>query len=216
MIQVFKPSLGDEELEALRDIFASGWIGLGPKTAEFEKRFAEYVGAKHAVAVNSATAALHLACLALGVGPGDEVLVPAITFISTAHAPSYCGATVVFVDVDPQTLIMDVADLKRKITPRTKAIIPVHFGGHAAPMEQIWEIAETHKLLVIEDAAHACGTEYKGKKVGGLDRSHATCFSFHAVKNLATGDGGMITFSRDDLVRKLSRQIGRASCRGKV
>ena len=205
MIQVFKPSLGDEELEALRDIFASGWIGLGPKTAEFEKRFAEYVGAKHAVAVNSATAALHLACLALGIGPGDEVLVPAITFISTAHAPSYCGATVVFVDVDPKTLIIDIADLKRKITPRTKAVIPVHFGGHAAPMEQIWEIAEAHKLLVIEDAAHACGTEYKGRKVGGLDRSHATCFSFHAVKNLATGDGGMITFGRDDLVRKLSR-----------
>src|SRR5262245_38157798 len=111
MVQLFKPSLGEDELAALAEIFKTGWIGLGPKTAEFERQFADYVGAKYGVAVNSATGALHLACLALGLGPGDEVLVPTMTFVSTAHAPAYCGAKVVFVDIDPQTLNIDVRDL---------------------------------------------------------------------------------------------------------
>lgn len=204
-IQVFKPSFGKEELEALKEPFETGWIGLGPKTAEFEEKFAEYVGAKYAVGVNSATAALHLACLALRIGPGDEVLVPTITFVSTAHAPAYCGATPVFVDVEPDTCNISVEDIQRKLTPRTRAIIPVHYGGHACQMDEIWDIAEQHRLFVIEDAAHACGSEYKGRRIGGLERSDTICFSFHAVKNLATADGGMITTNRMEMVRVLKQ-----------
>jgi len=205
MIQVFKPSLGEEELQALAEIFKTGWIGLGPKTREFEEKFTEYVGAKYCVGVNSATAALHLCCLALGIGDGDEVLVPTITFVSTAHAAAYCGATPVFVDVDPETLTIDPKDLEQKITPRSKAVIPVHYGGHACPMEEIWAIAQQHGLFVIEDAAHATGSKYCGERVGGLKGTDATCFSFHAVKNLPVGDGGMITTNRVELVQVLHR-----------
>lgn len=204
-IQVFKPSLGKDELDALAEIFETGWIGLGPKTAEFEQKFAEFVGADHAIATNSATASLHLACMLLGVGPGDEVLIPTMTFVSTAHAAVYCGATPVFVDVDPETLCIDLEDMVRKITPKTRAVIPVHYGGHPCAMDDIWEVAERNHFSVIEDAAHACGSLYKGKHVGGLERSAATCFSFHAVKNLATGDGGMITTNHIEFVKVLKR-----------
>lgn len=205
MIQVFKPWYGQEELDAVREVLESGWLGLGPKTAQFEERFAAYVGAKYAVGLNSATAALHLACLALDIGPGDEVLVPTITFVSTAHAVSYCGATPVFVDIDPQTLNVDLDDLRARITPRTRAIIVVHYGGHACSMEDIWKVAEDHGIPVIEDAAHACGTTYDGQRVGGLGRTVMTCFSFQAVKNLAVGDGGMVTTNRVDLWQTLRR-----------
>jgi perosamine synthetase len=146
-----------------------------------------------------------LACMVLGIGPDDEVLVPTLTFVSTAHAPTYCGAKTVFIDVDPETLNIDINDAKRKITQKTKAIIPVHFGGHTCFMDDIWELAEENCLFVIEDAAHACGSEYKGQKIGGLARSHLTCFSFQAVKNLPTGDGGMITTNRVELIRPLSQ-----------
>lgn len=205
MIQLFQPSLGEEELAALREIFESGWIGLGPKTAEFEEEFAKYTGAKYAVALNSATAALHLACVALGLGEGDEVLVPTMTFVSTAHAPAYCRATPVFVDIDPETLNISLEDLERKITPRTRAVIPVHYGGHACQMDEIWALAEKHGFYVIEDAAHACGGSYKGRKIGGLPSTDLTSFSFHAVKNLATGDGGMLTTNRIEMVRALKQ-----------
>ena len=205
MLQVFKPSLGEDELDALREIFRTGWIGLGPKTAEFEERFAAYVGAKYAVGVNSATAALHLACLALGIGSGDEVIVPTITFVSTAHAPEYCGATAVFADVEADTLNIDIDDVRRKITPRTKAVIAVHYGGHACRMDELWDLADEHGIAVIEDAAHACGSSYKGDMVGGLDRSAVTTFSFQAVKNLSVGDGGMITTNRLEIASDLRR-----------
>ena len=205
MIQVFKPSLGEEELDALREIFRSGWVGLGPKTAEFERAVAAYVGAPHAVALNSATAALHLACAALGIGPGDEVLVPTITFVSTAHAPGYVGARPIFVDVDPQTLAIDLNDARRRLTPRTRAIMPVHYGGHPCDMNAVWAFAAEHNLLVIEDAAHAMGADYDGKRIGNVDRSDAVCFSFQAVKNLCVGDGGMITFKRPELLPTINR-----------
>lgn len=204
-IQVFKPSFGDEELDALREPFRTGWIGLGPKTLEFEEKFAEYVGAKYAVATNSATAALHLTCLVLGIGPGDEVLVPTITFISTAHAPVYCGATPVFVDVEPDTLNISIDSMAQKVTTHTKAIIPVHYGGHACRMDEIWEFAKKHGLYVIEDAAHACGSLYKSQHIGGLKSTVMTSFSFHAVKNLAVGDGGMITTDHLEIVRNLKK-----------
>lgn len=203
MIQVFKPSLGREELEGLAEIFESGWIGLGPKTDEFERRFAEYVGARYAVGLNSATAALHLALEAFQIGPGDEVLVPALTFVSTAHAVQYVGATPVFVDVCADTLCMDPDDVEKKLTDKSRVLLPVHYGGHPAQLDRLGEIARQHSLLLIEDAAHACGSAYRGRKIGGI--GDATCFSFHAVKNLTTGDGGMITTDRLDLYRRLRR-----------
>jgi len=205
MIQVFKPSIGEEEIAAVEEVLRSGWLGLGPKTKDFENQFAEYVDASFAVGMNSGTAALHLALVALGVGPHDEVLVPTITFVSTALAPVYCGAKPVFVDADPETLCMNVADAEQRITEKTKAIMPVHYGGHPCDMEAIWRLAGTHNLLVIEDAAHACGAKYRGHRIGGL-QSDATCFSFHAVKNLTTGEGGMVTTESEYIDRRL-RQL---------
>jgi len=212
MIPVFRPSLGEEELKALWEIFQTGWIGLGPKTEEFEERFAEYVGAKYTIATNSCTAALHLCCLALDLGEWDMVAVPTMTFVSTAHAPTYCGALPLFIDIVPDVLNIQLKDLAQKLRtaaklghPSVKAIIPVHYGGHPCQMDAIWNIADKYGLHVIEDAAHACGSEYKGQKIGSLERSMAACFSFHAVKNLPCGDGGMITTNRLELAERLRR-----------
>ncbi len=202
MIPVFKPKMNKAEiLPELEKIFDSGWIGLGPKTSEFEEKFAEFTGTKYAVAVNSATAALHLAVHALGIGENDEVIVPSMTFVSTGLAPLYCGARAVFADIEEDTLCIDPADIKRKITGRTKAIIPVHFGGHACRMDEIMDIAAHHKLSVIEDTAHGCGGRYRGRMLGSIGLMG--CFSFHAVKNLPTGDGGMITTNDEGLYNRL-------------
>lgn len=203
LIQVFRPSFGQEEIDAVAEVLKSGWLGLGPKTAEFEEKFAAYCGAKYAVALNSCTAALHLSLVAFGIKEGDEVLVSPMTFVSTVHAVIYVGATPVFVDVEPDTLCMSVEDIKRKVTPRTRAVIPVHYGGHPCEMDEIMQIARQNNLIVIEDAAHACGAEYKGRKVGSI--GDTTCFSFHAVKNLATGDGGMVTTNHLEIVNLLRR-----------
>jgi perosamine synthetase len=204
MIPVFRPKMNKEEiLPELLKIFDSGWIGLGPKTAEFEQRFAEYVGVKYAVGVNSATAALHLANAVLGIRPGDEVIVPSMTFVSTALAPLYCGAAPVFADIEEDTLCVEPADVEKKITARTKAIIPVHYGGHACRMDEITEIAKAHNLYVIEDAAHGCGGKYKGRMLGSI--GVMGCFSFHAVKNLPTGDGGMITTNDEGIYHELKK-----------
>jgi perosamine synthetase len=159
MIPVFKPCYGEEELEALREPFETGWIGLGPKTREFEQKFAEYIGVPHAVGVNSATAALHLALKLAGV-EGAEVITTPMTFISTNHAILYNGGIPVFADIEPDTLNIDANDVRRKVTDRTRAIVVVHYGGHACDMEAILEIAREHNLKVIEDCAHACGGEY--------------------------------------------------------
>lgn len=201
VLPVFRPAMGEEEIKAVAEVIRSGWIGLGPKTEKFENKFSEYVNAKYAIGLNSATAALHLSLLTLGIKSGDEVLVPALTFVSTAHAAVYVGAKPVFVDVDEETLCMDPEDLKRKITKKSKAVIPVHYGGHAVDLDAIHKIAKKHQLFVIEDASHACGSKYKGKMIGGL--SDLTCFSFHAVKNLATGDGGMVTTNNKILAEKI-------------
>jgi perosamine synthetase len=202
LIPVFKPYFDERELEALREPFESGWIGEGPKVAEFEEKFAKYVGAKHAIALNSATAALHLSLATLDLQPEDEVLVPAITFVSTAHAAIYAGGVPVFVDVDPETLCIDVEDARAKITAKTRAIVPVHFGGFPCDMDAIFALAKEHDLDIIEDAAHAAGTRFKDTMIGGLS-STATCFSFHAVKNLATGDGGMVTTNDDATAERI-------------
>ena len=201
-IPLFRPSLGEEEIDALRPVFASGWIGLGPKTREFEEAVAAYLGVKHAVALNSATAALHLAMSCLGIGPGDEVLVPSLTFVSTAHAVRYVGADPVFVDIGERSLNVDPSDVERKITPRTRAVVAVHYGGDACDMDAIGEIARRRGLAVVEDAAHAMGSELgpDGPKAGSA--GDAGCLSFHAVKNLATGDGGMLVTSDDEIARR--------------
>lgn len=189
MIQVFKPSMGDEEINAVAEVLRSGWIGLGPKTAEFEKQFAAYLGAPHAIAVNSCTAALDLALRLLDIRKGDEVIVPAMTFVSTAHCVAYNDAIPIFADADERTLAIDPEDVKRKITRRTKAVIPVHYGGRPVDIDALREVVG-NRIFIIEDAAHAAGAEYGGRKAGTL--GDVSCFSFHAVKNLATGDGGAV------------------------
>jgi perosamine synthetase len=207
MIPVFKPSYDQREIEALRGPFESGWIGLGPKTKEFEERFAKYIGADYAIGLNSATAALHLALMVAEV-EGGEVITTPMTFVSTNMAILYNNAIPVFADIEEDTLNIDVKEIEKRIGPRTKAIIVVHYGGHACDMDPIMEIARHRGIKVIEDAAHACGGEYKGRKCGSI--GDVGCFSFHAVKNLATGDGGMITCRNaqyDARLRKL-RWVG--------
>ncbi len=201
-IQVFKPSMTEEEVNAVAEVLRSGWIGLGPKTAEFEKKFAAYVGTKHAVAVNSCTAALDLALKLLDVNHGHEVIVPTMTFVSTAHCVAYRLATPVFVDVDPHTLCMDMEDVRRKITGRTRAIIPVHYAGRPVDLDALKEIAGD--IPIIEDCAHATGARYKGQHVGST--TDIGCFSFQAVKNLAMGDGGALTLN-DDLWQQRCKRL---------
>ncbi|MCK4351979.1 DegT/DnrJ/EryC1/StrS family aminotransferase [candidate division WOR-3 bacterium] len=201
MIPVFRPSMGDEEIREVGKVIKSGWIGLGPKTKEFEEKFAEYVGSKYAVGTNSATAALHLALKVADV-EGNEVITTPMTFISTNHAILYNNAIPVFADIEEDTLNIRVDEIEKLITPGTKAILVVHYGGHPCDMEPILEIVKDKNIKIIEDAAHACGAEYKGRKIGSIGD---VTFSFHAVKNLATGDGGMITFHDKDIDARLRK-----------
>jgi dTDP-4-amino-4,6-dideoxygalactose transaminase len=187
------PAVGEEEVTAVAETIRSGWLTTGPRTAELELRFAEYAEAKHALAVASGTAALHLALLALGVGPGDEVVTTPITWPSTANVIVHCGARPVFADVRPGDLNIDPEHAAALVTPRTKAILPVHVAGQAADLEPLWSLG----LPVIEDAAHAVESTYRGRKIGGL--SDATCFSLYATKNVAAGEGGIVTTNRDDV-----------------
>jgi perosamine synthetase len=203
MIPVFKPSMGDDEIKAVEQVLRSGWIGLGPKTKEFEEKFAHYVGADYAIGVNSCTAALHLALKVMNV-EGGEVITTPMSFISTNHAVLYNNATPIFADIEEETLNIRVDEIKKLITKKTKAILVVHYGGHPCDMDPILEIARGKGLKVIEDAAHACGASYKGRKIGEI--GDATCFSFHAVKNLATGDGGMVTV-RDRAIAERLRKL---------
>lgn len=196
MIPIFKPTPGVEELAQIQDSFKTHWIGLGPKTKQLEEDFKNYTKAKNAISLNSCTAALHLALIASDIKSGDEVLVSAMTFASTSHTVLFCGAIPILVDVDSETLLFDVEDAKKKLTAKTKAIIPVHYGGHICDMDPILAFAKTNNLGVIEDAANCAGADYKGKKIGSLD-SDFTCFSFEAKKNMTTGDGGMLTTNKE-------------------
>jgi len=200
MISLFKPYMGNEELESLRSIFESGWIGLGPKTEQFEKQFSEYVGCRYTVGLNSATAALDLSLKLLGINHGDEVIVPTMTFVSTAHVVKYNLAEPIFADVD-DNLLIDLEDVARKITKRTKAIIPVHYSGRPVDMDRLKEIAGD--IPIIEDSAHAAGAVYKGARCGSLGTMGA--FSFHAVKNLAMGDGGAITTDDEEMYERAKK-----------
>ncbi len=201
LIPVFRPSITEEEIEAVAEVMRSGWLGLGPITKEFEEALADYFEAAAVVAVNSGTAALHLALALQDLEPEDEVLVPTMTFVSTAHAVRYCGAKVVFTDVCPDTLGMNIDDVQKKISEKTRAIIPVHYGGHPCDMVALQRLVRGKDITIIEDAAHACGATYQGKKVGGI--SPITCFSFHAVKNLTCGEGGAVSLREPGWEKKL-------------
>jgi perosamine synthetase len=186
-----RSDVGEEEVTEVVDVLRSGWLTTGPKVREFEREFAAMVGAEHAVAVNSCTAALHLALEAAGVHEGDEVLVPTMTFAATAEVVTYFRARPVLIDCVPNTLNLDTDRIEAAITSKTKAIIPVHFAGHPCDLKTIQAIADVHNLRVIEDAAHALPARYHGKMIGGI--SDGTCFSFYATKNITTGEGGMVT-----------------------
>jgi len=196
MIPLFRPSVSQKEIDYVTKTLKSGWWGLGGVTAEFEKRFAEFVGVKYAVAVNSATTALELALRVHGITDG-EVIVPALTFVSTALVALHTGNKVVFADIDPNTLCIDWNDVQKKVTDKTKAIMPVHYGGkYAGNFDSYRPLKPMAKFTIIEDAAHATGNSMAGKK-------NTACWSFHAVKNLATGDGGMITTNDEEIYQKL-------------
>jgi dTDP-4-amino-4,6-dideoxygalactose transaminase len=199
-----KPLIGEEEERAVLEVLRSGWLAHGPKAKEFEAAFAAEVGTKHAVSVSSCTAALHLSLLALGVGPGDEVIVPALTHVATAHAALYVGAKPVFADIDPATYCISPADIARRLTPRTRAIHVVHFAGLACDMDTILPLAGERGIPVIEDCAHAVGTRYRGRAAGSFGRTG--CFSFYPVKHITTGEGGMLVTDDDRVASAAYKQ----------
>jgi perosamine synthetase len=201
-IPVARPFVGSEEETAVLEVLRSGWLSQGPRVAEFEKQFAEFVGAKHAIAVSSCTTALHLALVAAGIGAADEVLCPSLSFIATANSVRYVGATPVFVDIDPATFNIDPNRVEESITPRTRAILVVHQIGLPAALTEILEIARRRNLMVIEDAACAIGSVYQGQRIG-LPHSFVACFSFHPRKILTTGEGGMLTTSDEKVAIRL-------------
>lgn len=196
-----KQTIDQDDIQAVIDTLQSDYLTTGPKVEEFEKCIADYVGAKYAVAVSNGTAALHIACMAAGIKEGDEVITTPITFAASANCVLYCGATPVFADIKADSYNIDPEDIKRKITKKTKAIIAVHFTGQPCEMDEIHEIAKIHNLIVIEDAAHALGADYKENRVGSL--SDLTTFSFHPVKHITTGEGGMVTTNIKELYDKL-------------
>ncbi len=191
--------LDESDIQAVLDVLHSGRLALGPKTVEFEQTLADYVGVKHGIAVSSGTAGLHLLVKALNLGPGDEVLVPSFTFVSSVNAILYEGATPIFVDIEPDTYNLDPADLERKITDRTRAIMAVDVFGHPADWDAILAIAERHHLKIIDDSAEALGAEYKGRKVGQF--GEGAVFAFYPNKQITTGEGGMIVTNDDDIAQ---------------
>lgn len=197
------PLLGEEEIDSVTTTLRTAWIGTGPRVQEFEKEMREYSGAPYSAAVASCTAALHLSMVVAGVGPGDEVITTALTFAATANSIIHAGAVPVLVDVERDTMNIDPAAIEAAITPRTKAIIVVHFAGRPCDMDAINAIAAKHDLLVIEDAAHAIEAEYKGRRIGSI--SPLTCYSFYVTKNITTGEGGMIASTRPDLIDKVKQ-----------
>lgn len=195
--------ISNEDVNAVDEALVSEYLTQGPKVAEFEKKVAAYCGAKYAVAMNSGTSALHAACFVAGIKTGDEVVTSPITFAASANCILYCGAKPVFADIQEDTINIDPKEIKGKITTKTKAVIPVHFAGHPCDMEEIYAIAKEHKFIVIEDACHALGAEYKGAKIGACKYSDMTVLSFHAVKHITTGEGGMILTNNEDYYEKL-------------
>jgi len=203
MLPYGRHEVDEADIQSVVDVLRGDWLTNGPTVARFEHAFKEIVGAKDAVAFSSGTAALHGAAFAAGIEPGDEVITSPLTFLASANCVLYCGATPVFADVDPETLNLDPAAAEAALTPRTKAILPIHFAGLPCDMEAIHAIARLRNLTVIEDAAHALGAEIRGRRIGGL--SHLTTFSFHPVKHITTGEGGMVTTNEPALADRLRR-----------
>lgn len=213
------PTIRQDDIDAVIDVLKSGWISTGPKNQEFEDRFKSYTGAKHAIAVSSCTDAMELSLVIGGIGKGDEVITTPLTFTATANVIIHQGATPVFADIDRHTLNIDPSEIERKITSKTRAIMPVHYAGQPCQMDEIIDIAKRYNLMIFEDAAHGLGAEYNGKKIGNI--GDTTSFSFHVQKNLTTAEGGMLTTNNDDWANKLrvlrlhgmtKDAWGRASC----
>lgn len=202
-IPFHKTHTTDEELNAAIDAIKSGWLTMGPKTVEFEDAFKMYVGSTEAISMNSATAALHLALKAIGLQHGDEVIVPTTTFVATAEVVTYFDAIPILCDIEEDTHNIDVNKIESLITKKTRAIIPVHFAGQPCDMDEIYAIAQKYNLKIIEDAAHAIPSSYKGVKIGNLEKSDITCFSFYATKTLSTGEGGMATTNNSDYAKNM-------------
>lgn len=196
-----QPLIEEAEIDEVVKSLRAAWLGTGPKVAEFERRIASYKGSPYAVAVNSCTAGLHLACLALELGPGDEVIVPAMTFAATVNSVVISGATPVLVDVERDTFNIDPEQVRRAITPRTKAVMPVHFAGRACNMDALLQLARRHGLKIIEDCAHAVETEYRGSKVGTI--GDCGILSFYSTKNIVTGEGGMVLTGNSDIAARI-------------
>jgi perosamine synthetase len=203
MLPYGRQSISEEDIQAVVDVLRSDWLTTGPKVAEFEEALAARVGAKYAVAFSSGTAALHGAAFAAGLKPGDEAITSPLTFAATANCVLYQGARPVFADVSPDTLNLDPDRMAERITPHTRAVLPVDYAGHPADLDPILALAERHGVTVIEDACHALGAEYKGRRTGSI--AHMSVFSFHPVKHVATGEGGMVTTDRADLAENLRR-----------
>ncbi len=195
------PLIEEAEIAEVAASLRSGWIGTGPKVHRFEEMFRDFTGARHAMALNSCTAALHLSMLAIGIRPGDEVIVPAMTFAATANAVIHAGGIPVLADCRRETMNIDPEDVERKITKKTRAVIPVHFAGRPCEMDVICAIARRHKLHVVEDCAHAIEAEFKGKKVGSFGA--LGCYSFYVTKNIVTGEGGMVVTNRAEYANKI-------------
>lgn len=204
MIPVSKPSIGSEELEEVKRVFDTGWLGLGSTVFEFEKKIKEYLGAKNVIAVNTGTSALHIALDAFGVGEGDEVIVPSLTFCASIQVIAALKAIPVFCEIEPDTLNMDIEDVKKRITAKTKAIMPVHYCGNACDMDSLIDIGRRHNIPIIEDAAHAFGSSYKGKKIGSF--GDVTCFSFDPIKNITCGEGGAVVLANDEVAEEIRRK----------
>ncbi|MBT0719798.1 UDP-4-amino-4-deoxy-L-arabinose aminotransferase [Tatumella sp. TA1] len=195
-----KPAFDEKELLAVKEVLDSGWITTGPKNSELEALFRDYTGNRHAIAVNSATAGMHVSLLALGIGPGDEVITPSFTWVSTVNIIEMIGATPVMVDVDPNTLLVSPQIIENAITPKTKAIIPVHFAGVPVDLSAIYDIGRRYRLPIIEDAAHALGTHYHQRRIGAQGTA---IFSFHAIKNITCGEGGLIITDDDEFAERV-------------
>jgi dTDP-4-amino-4,6-dideoxygalactose transaminase len=195
------PIIENEEINAVINTFKSKWIGTGPRVNEFESLFGEYIGVKYAIAVSSCTAGLHLSVIALGINPGDEIIVPAMTFAATANAVIHANAVPILVDVDKWNMTIDFDDIERKITEKTKAIIPVHFAGRAVDIDKLTSIAEKYGLKIIHDTAHAVETEFKGKKIGTY--KDISSYSFYVTKNITTIEGGMVTTNDEELANRI-------------
>lgn len=204
MIPIAKPFIGEEELSEIGKVFASGWLGMGSVVFEFENVLKNYLGAKYVIALNTGTSALHIALDALNLKPTDEVIVPSLTFVASIQAIIASRAKPVFCEIDANTLNIDIKDVKAKITPKTKVIMPVHYGGLSCAMDELLGIAQDYSIRIVEDAAHAFGSTYKGRRIGGF--GDITCFSFDPIKNLTCGEGGAVVVNDDNLAQEILRK----------